>query len=57
MEEVGIIIMPQINLKYFATINSLFAFGVRKNELKKINEFCALVLNYNSNSEYIFCAE
>ena len=47
----------QINLKYFTTINSLFAFGVRKNELKKINEFCALVLNYNSNSEHIFCAE
>jgi hypothetical protein len=47
----------QINLKYFTSINSLFAFGVRKNVLKKVNEFCALVFNYNSNSESIFCAE
>lgn len=47
----------QINLKYLNSLNSLFAYGVRKNELKKINEFYALVLNYNSNSEGKFSVE
>jgi hypothetical protein len=47
----------QVNLIYFKSINSLFAYGVRKNELKKINEFCALVLDYNSNTESNFGIE
>ena len=47
----------QINLNYFASNNSLFFYGVRKNELKRINQFRAVQVNYNSKKENFFSAD
>ena len=44
----------QINFNYFNSNNSLLFYGVRKSESNKLNEFCAVLVNYNSKKEMFF---
>jgi hypothetical protein len=44
----------QVNINFLDSINSLLVYGVKKNELKRVNEFYATLINYNTKTETIF---
>jgi hypothetical protein len=46
-----------INLHYFESFNSLFFYGVRKQETKNVNQFSAFMYNMNTKKETTFSVD